>query len=70
MDQNDYIFQGIGSLLKDEDRDFEDVPLTQTEIAAIVEQCFDEIRNENTEPKMREFFKTCLKFLKEEITYQ
>lgn len=61
--------QGIATILKEPDRNFQTHPLTQTEVTGIIEFLVNEVNDESVSETLADFYLTVINFLKTKVLY-
>ncbi len=67
--QEEVIHEGIASMLQVPQRDFNEDPLTQEEIQAVMNQAVIEMADPDLDESLREFYFNIIKFLKMKYLY-
>lgn len=68
MDEPEEIInKGIAALIQDPERDLKQFPLTQTEIAAVLETLMNEVNDPRIDETLANFYISCIELLKTKI---
>ena len=65
----DVIIDGLKSILKTPERDFEKNPLHQEEITAIIETLGGEVNDKTIDEDVAQYFLAVIEFLKKKVLY-
>ena len=65
----DDIDNGIKSVLKEPERNFQINPLNQTEILGIIQYLMNEVNDEETPEDLAQYYLSVIEFLKTKILY-
>jgi hypothetical protein len=60
---------GIATILKEPDRNFQTHPLSQSEVTSIIEFLVNEVNDESTSETLAEFYLSVISFLKKQVLY-
>jgi hypothetical protein len=67
LNEADILNEGIAAVIKDPHRNFNVHPLSQEEIASVIETLMYEVSDPHVDEKLAQFYICCIEFLKTKI---